>query len=197
MAQLRIAARTLLVEGHGPAAVLSALDAFSLSIEGAFCTTMVCAIFDIETRMLTYSRAGHPPPLLIQHGAAAWLDEATGLPLGVDSDQTRHDASRLTHEGDTLIMYTDGLIERRNEDLTLGLERLANAALLVHPRPIQRIADELLAILEPENTRDDVVVVVKRMTRVDRQPAPTPDLAVPSVGSSSVTSSQFEGLASG
>jgi hypothetical protein len=175
MAQLRIAARTLLVEGRGPAAALSALDTFSNSVEGAFCTTLVCAIFDSETRMLTYSRAGHPPPLLIHDGEAMWLEDATGLPLGVDVGRIRNDASRRTNEGDTLIMYTDGLIERRTESLTRGLERLAEGALLLHPKQVQQIADDLLALLEPENTRDDVVLVVKRLTRVGRRPAPSPN----------------------
>jgi hypothetical protein len=172
MAQLRVAARTLLVEGRSPAATLSALDAFSLSIEGGFCTSMVCAIFDSETRVLTYSRAGHPPPLVIHGDEAVWLDDATGLPLGVEPERVRPEATCLTEEGDTLFLYTDGLIERRTEDLTTGFERLAAAALLTHLGPVQTIADDLLALLEPENTRDDVVLVVKRLTRVGRQPAP-------------------------
>ncbi len=194
MAQLRIAARTLLAEERGPAAMLSALDAFSTSVEGAFCTTMVCAIFDIETRVLTYSRAGHPPPLLIHDGEATWLDESTGLPLGVDSDRIRQDTSRLTHDGDTLIMYTDGLIERRTESLTRGLERLADAALLLYPDPIQQIADNLLAALEPENTRDDVVLVVKRLTRIGRQPAPSPNTSETKAGSAYLTSSHRDAV---
>ncbi len=173
MAQLRVAARTLLLEGRDPAAALCALDTFSASVEGAFCTSMMCAIFDTETRVLTYSRAGHPPPLLIHRHQAQWLDDATGLPLGVDPDRARHNAISVTDEGDTLIMYTDGLIERRDESLTVGFDRLAAAALSLHAFPVQRIADDLLRGLQPENTRDDVVLVVKRLTRVGRRPAPT------------------------
>ncbi len=174
MGQLRVAARTLLMEGRSPAAALSTLDTFAGSLEGGVCTTMVCAIFDTETRALTYSRAGHPPPLVIHDGQAVWLDDATGLPLGVDPDLPRHDASHVTHEGDTLIMYSDGLIERRAEPIDQGFERLAAAARALHPAGVQHIADNLLALLEPENTRDDVVLVVKRLTSVGRQPAPDP-----------------------
>jgi hypothetical protein len=172
MAQLRVATRALLLEGRDPAATLSALDGFAQSVDGAFCTSMMCAVFDTQTSTITYSRAGHPPPLLIHGNGTLWLDEATGLPLSVDPDRARQNATRATHEGDILIMYTDGLIERRAEPLAEGFERLAAAAIDLHDAPVQQIADGLLTRLEPENTRDDVVLVVKRLTLIGRQPAP-------------------------
>jgi hypothetical protein len=177
MAQLRVATRALLLEGRDPAATLSALDAFAQSVEGAFCTSMMCAVFDTETDTLTYSRAGHPPPLLIRDDETIWLDRATGLPLSVDLHQPRQNAILHTHEGDTLIMYTDGLIERRAEPLDDGFHRLATAARDLRRAPVQQIADGLLTRLEPENTRDDVVLVVKRLTIIGRQPAPAPSHA--------------------
>jgi len=62
MAQLRSAARAMILEGRDPAAVLEGLDTFASSIEGAACATVVCAVFDRNKRTLTYARAGHPPP---------------------------------------------------------------------------------------------------------------------------------------
>jgi len=171
MAHLRVAARTLLLESRDPAAAITALDTVAMSVEGAFCATILCAIFDTENRTLSYCRAGHPPALVISGGEPVWLDGATGLPLSVDPSAPRDNATYATHEGDMLIMYTDGLIERRNESLEAGFERLAAAGVALHHEPVQVAADGLLARLQPENTRDDVVVVVKRLTGTGRLPA--------------------------
>jgi hypothetical protein len=174
MAQLRVAARTLLLEDRDPAATLTALDTFAQSVDGADFASIMCAIFDTNTSTVTYSRAGHPPALLIRHGEPVWLDHATGPPLCVDFGRARQNATVATSEGDLLVMYSDGLIERRAETLDTGFERLADATLALHREHVQHIADGLLARLEPDNTRDDVVLVVKRLTRTGRQPAPVP-----------------------
>ena len=174
MAQLRVAARTLLLEDRDPAATLTALDTFAQSVDGADFASIMCAIFDTTTSTLTYSRAGHPPALLVRDGEPVWLDDATGPPLCVDFGRARQNATVATSEGDLLVMYSDGLIERRAEALDTGFERLADATLALHREHVQHIADGLLARLEPDNTRDDVVLVVKRLTRTGRQPAPVP-----------------------
>jgi hypothetical protein len=172
MAQLRVAARTLLLEGRDPAETLTALDTFALSVDGAYCATMMCAIFDSENRSLTYSRAGHPPGLIVHADEPVWLDQAAGPPLSVEVGAHRRNARRTTEDGDLLVLYTDGLIERRVETLESGFNRLADAAVALRRAPVQYIADGLLERLQPENTRDDVVLVVKRLTQADRQPAP-------------------------
>jgi serine phosphatase RsbU (regulator of sigma subunit) len=174
MAQLRVAARTLLLEDRDPAATLTALDTFAQSVDGADFASIMCAIFDTTTSTLTYSRAGHPPALLVRDGEPVWLDDATGPPLCVDFGRERQNATVATNEGDLLVMYSDGLIERRAEALDTGFDRLADATLALHREHVQHIADGLLARLEPDNTRDDVVLVVKRLTRTGRQPAPVP-----------------------
>jgi hypothetical protein len=174
MAQLRVAARTLLLEDRGPAATLTALDTFAQSVDGADFASIMCAIFDTNTSTLTYSRAGHPPALLVHDGEPVWLDDATGPPLCVDFGRARQNATCATSDGDLLVMYSDGLIERRTEGLDTGFDRLAEATLALHRDRVQHIADGLLARLEPDNTRDDVVLVVKRLTRTGREPAPVP-----------------------
>ena len=161
MAQLRSAARAMLLEGRDPAETLAALDLFASSIDGAFCTTVVCAIIDRATDVVTYSRAGHPPPLVVGAGGRVWLDEAGGMPLAVDPSQPRTNATKQLSPDDVLVMYSDGLIERRGEHLDIGLERLATAASSLWGRSVQQFADGLLRQLLPENTRDDVVLVVK------------------------------------
>ncbi|MDO9396275.1 MAG: SpoIIE family protein phosphatase, partial [Herbiconiux sp.] len=76
------------------------------------------------------SCAGHPPPLLIgPTGETTWLDEATSPPLnGNVSAQARHDRQVILEAGAMVVLYSDGLIERRGEHLDLGLDRLQNAA---------------------------------------------------------------------
>ena len=70
----------------------------------------------------------------------------------------------------TLVLYTDGLIERRGESLDIGLERLAVATNDLYGDTVQRIADDLIRVLSPETTRDDVVIVVKQLVSAGRTP---------------------------
>ncbi|WP_343236168.1 PP2C family protein-serine/threonine phosphatase [Streptomyces arenae] len=70
---------------------------------------------------ITYSSAGHPPPLLVTHeGDTHYLRGGRGLLLGVDPSLPRHHATETLPARSTLLMYTDGLIERRGEDLAQG-----------------------------------------------------------------------------
>ncbi|HRE02060.1 MAG TPA: SpoIIE family protein phosphatase, partial [Ilumatobacteraceae bacterium] len=92
MAQLRSAARALMLEGQAPADVLDQLDLFACSIDGAECATVVCAVFDRARRTFTYSRAGHVPPLLLQRNTSVWLDQAAGPPLTITGRSPRSNA---------------------------------------------------------------------------------------------------------
>jgi hypothetical protein len=163
MAQLRSAARAMILEGRDPAAVLDGLDTFAASIDGAACASVVCAIFDRTKRTLTYSRAGHPPPLVVNAAGVTWLDQAGGPLLSIDTGTTRANAVVDVDDADVLVMYTDGLIERRRESLDIGLERLGVVATELYGSHVHTIADALIRLLSPETNRDDVVVVVKQL----------------------------------
>ncbi len=166
MAQLRSAARAMLLEGRAPSAVLSGLDVFAASVPGAFCTTVMCAVFDRAANELVYARAGHPPALVVDvDGGVTWLTDGSGPPLAVDPNVQRSDA-RHTVEGkrEVLVMYSDGLIERRDESLDVGLDRLAAAVAEMRDAPVNELADALVARLLPAQATDDVVLVVKRLT---------------------------------
>lgn len=164
MAQLRSATRAMLLDGVNPAATLEGLDRFAATIDDAFCATVVCVIVDQQEKLVTYSRAGHPPPLIVAATGTAWLDLAGGAPLGVRTSQRRDNAIYRLREEDMIIMYSDGLIERRGENLDMGLQRLATAASTLYGSHVQGVADGLLRHLQPENIRDDVVLVVKHMS---------------------------------
>ena len=163
MAQVRSAARSLILEGHDPARVLDGLDTFAAALDGARYASVVCAVFDRSRQTLTYSRAGHPPPLLLSPNGSTWLDSAGGPPLTISDPHPRSNTTiDVTHE-DVIVLYTDGLIERRGESLDVGLQRLMDAASAMFGFTVQTMADRLLRVLSPETTRDDVVLVVKHL----------------------------------
>ena len=170
MAQLRSAARSMILEGRDPAAVLDGLDTFASSIDGAACASVVCAVFDRHEHTLTYARAGHPPPLIVNRAGVTWLDGAGGALLTIDSGRPRSTAVVAVDDADVLVLYTDGLIERRGESLDIGLERLAVAANDLYGDPVHRVADGLIRLLSPETTRDDVVIVVKQLASISGNP---------------------------
>jgi serine phosphatase RsbU (regulator of sigma subunit) len=165
MGQLRSAARSLLLDHHDPAAVLERLDVFSASIPGAFATSVVCVTIDRLAGSISYSRAGHPPPLLIDQDGARWLEAAGGCMLEVLGQHDRPLAAAGYSDGDLLVLYTDGLVERRGEIIDDGLDRLAAAATRWHARNLSasETADGLLRDLLPTRGDDDVVLVVKRL----------------------------------
>jgi serine phosphatase RsbU (regulator of sigma subunit) len=136
------------------------MDDFAASVpDGAF-ATMVCAIVDLQRRIVTYACAGHPPPLLVRNGVGSWLDEGRSGPLGFRTS-LREEAQTAIEPGDLLVLYTDGLIERRTQSIDAGLARLRDAAQRHVGRPVQQIADSLLADLLEDDSEDDVVVLVK------------------------------------
>ena len=124
--------------------------------------TVVCAIVDLPAQKITYSNAGHLPPLLVHDGEVIWLDQARTTPLAF-ADPARCEATVGVTPGDLLVLYTDGLVERRGENIELGLERLADRAVACWTEPVQVVADRLIRELVGSTPRDDVALVVKRI----------------------------------
>jgi serine phosphatase RsbU (regulator of sigma subunit) len=166
MGQLRSALSAASLVAAGPAQALDALGLYADSVEGAENTTVVQTCMDWAIHTITYSSAGHPPPALLRRdGTVTFLDQATDPPLGARPEHVpRPQAAVGFTEGDTLVLYTDGLIERRHEDIDTGLSRLA-AALTRHrhtaPEPL---ADALLLdLLPPDGATDDTALVIIRL----------------------------------
>lgn len=163
MAQLRSAARALLLEQADPAHMIASLDRFSLSIDGGLCASVACIVVDRRAGTITYCRAGHPPPLLSRPDAITWLDADGGPILGVDPDGERTNTTVPFAVGDVLVMYTDGLVERRHGPIDDQLDVLAR---LVGDRrgwDTADLADLILKELVENSVDDDVVLVVKQL----------------------------------
>ncbi|VTR76725.1 SpoIIE family protein phosphatase [Cellulomonas hominis] len=168
MGQLRAAARSLLLDGRGPGAVLDGLDRFARTLPGAECTTVFCGIVDEVQHTLTYSLAGHLPPVLQHAGAGTvLLQEGRGAALAI-SDKPHPEAVEALSDGDLLVVCTDGLVERRTESLAVALERLA-AVVAGQPLTARTaaVADDLLRTLVPNGADDDVALVVYRAGSVE------------------------------
>ncbi|MGZ9928677.1 PP2C family protein-serine/threonine phosphatase [Streptomyces sp. NC-S4] len=166
MGQLRSALSAASHVAEGPAQALEVLGLYARSIDGAESTTAVSVFIDWDSRTLTYSSAGHPPPLLCHpDGTVTFLDRATDPPLGARPEHAPRPEDRLAFtEGSTLVLYTDGLIERRREDIDVGLGRLADALVRHRTAEPDALADALLAGLIPAGgITDDTALVVLRL----------------------------------
>ncbi|WP_406729428.1 SpoIIE family protein phosphatase [Streptomyces sp. GD-15H] len=167
MGMLRSALSAAVRAIHEPGTAMDVLSRYARTFEGALATTAVKAVIDTRQQHLTYTSAGHLPPLLARpDGTVVLLDEATDPPLGVLTDPTtpRPQATVPYTPGDTLVLYTDGLIERRGEDIDAGLHRLADALARHTSLGPGRLADTLLTRLGvADGGRDDVALVVVRL----------------------------------
>jgi PAS domain S-box-containing protein len=161
MGQLRSSARALLLADAEPALLLEQLDAVAELIPGAFCTTVLVAIFDTEARVLTYSRAGHVPAVLAVPGSGATVLAGAGsVPLAVRVDDPRPQESVVLAPGATLMLFTDGLVERRSESIDDGIARVAKVLTQTVNSPVDAVAEQVLRELAPEGGYDDDVAIV-------------------------------------
>ncbi|NEA99053.1 SpoIIE family protein phosphatase [Streptomyces sp. SID13726] len=165
MGQLRSALSAATRVADGPARALEALGLYARSVDGAESTTAATAFIDWSDHTITYSSAGHlPPALLGPDGTVTFLDRATDPPLGASLEHTmRPEATVSFAEGATLVLYTDGLIERRTEDIDTGLARLAATLAAHREADPETLADALLSRLLPAtgNTDDTALVVIR------------------------------------
>lgn len=120
-------------------------------MDGAESATAVTTFIDFDEHTVTYSSAGHLPPVLVHaDGRIEFLDRATDPPLDARPDPSpRPQASTTYADGATLVLYTDGLIERRREDIDTGLARLADALARHRAKDPETLADAVLLELLP------------------------------------------------
>jgi anti-sigma regulatory factor (Ser/Thr protein kinase) len=171
MGQLRSALAGCVFSQPAPAEALESLDLFARRIDAALSTTIVYAVIDTQQGTLDYCSAGHPPPLVVSPtGTPRYLVDAQTWPLAVHLDGRRRSGARSDFEpGSLLVLYSDGLVERRGESLDVGLDRLASVAARHWKLPTELLSDQLLAELLPDHRgRDDVALLVLRSPVLSR-----------------------------
>ncbi|GAA3938300.1 hypothetical protein GCM10023085_19610 [Actinomadura viridis] len=160
---LSAAARTV----SGPAQALETVGVYARSVEGAPGSTAVQVMVDGENHRITYSSAGHLPPVLLRAGGGCeFLDGATDPPLGARPVHVaRPQAAKRYTPGDTLVLYTDGLVERRKEDIDVGLARLTGVLASFAGLEPERMADAVLARLgfTSGGANDDIALIIARL----------------------------------
>lgn len=159
MGQLRIATRTM-SDRDDPSAVLGSLDELANELADAWMTSVAYLVIDVASSRIEVGIAGHPPPLLLQPGRRPiWLDESVGPPLGVDPG-TRTTAS-VTFDGPArLLLYTDGLVERRGSSVDVGLNRLREVAYGLMDLDGDEFLDRLVAEMAPEGDQQDDIAAL-------------------------------------
>jgi serine phosphatase RsbU (regulator of sigma subunit) len=163
MGQLRSAIRALLLESHSPAHVLGALDRFAELVPGAACSTVFCAVVDPAAGTVRYSSAGHVPAIVVDaDGRSRFLTAAGSLPLAVVEHLVRPEREVVLDPGATVLLYTDGLVERRNEDLDQGMARAVAAVRDGRLLPPEELAVLLTDQLLDDAPDDDVAFLVYR-----------------------------------
>jgi serine phosphatase RsbU (regulator of sigma subunit) len=166
MGQLRSALSAASRVAEGPAQALDVLGRYAHVVDGAESATAVATFIDFDSHTITYSSAGHPPPVLVHpDGRTEFLDQATDPPLDAHPDPTpRPQADTTFTGGATLVLYTDGLIERRREDIDTGLTRLADALSRHRDQDPEALADTVLLELHPSGgATDDTALIIVRL----------------------------------
>jgi len=166
MGMLRSALSAAIRALERPAQALEVLGLYSRSVEGALNTTVVQVLVDPTSRLIIYSSAGHPPPALVHaDGTFELLDQATDPPLGARLQHVPRPQATINYgPGDTLLLYTDGLIERRGEDIDTSLARLTGLLIQYRHLTPEDLADTLLAHLGlVGGGRDDTALIIVRL----------------------------------
>jgi anti-sigma regulatory factor (Ser/Thr protein kinase) len=161
MGQVRTALAALAYHAAGPSELLERLDGFLARSATTDFATVCYAVIDPTTGVLEYASAGHPPMLVVSPtGETRWLDQARSTPLSGDGTHARPQESTLLEPGSLLVLYSDGLIERRKERIDDGLARLAAAGRAVAGVPLEDVCSTLMAALGVDASRDDDVAVM-------------------------------------
>ncbi len=160
MARLRGALAGLAITGSPPQRLLGWLNDLVHHVDPEHTASVMAGYFDPRSRMLTWAQAGHPPPLLVRGKQARALTAPAGILLGAGHDGYEA-ASLLLEPGDLLLLYSDGLIERRDRSLEQGLATLTGAAAGINDP--ERVITAVLAALGSTDPEDDTCLVALRV----------------------------------
>jgi serine phosphatase RsbU (regulator of sigma subunit) len=171
MASLRYSVRTMAALGYGPEAILQmTASELNLPFDGHFATALV-GVVD-ENGLVTVASAGHLPPLVLGGGQARFLSIPVGLPLGI-REATYVSTTVQLNSGDSLLAFTDGLIERRGQSLDVGLENLRQFVAGVDA-PLSDLLGRVVGHLIDGESDDDTALLGIRCVFSGDQSTPEP-----------------------
>ena len=170
MGELRNALRAYALDGLPPGAVLARLDHLVEQLQEDRMTTLVYAVIDSDWTNVRLASAGHLPPLVVgPDGDVDFLWDGRSTPLGVRVDGDYTEATAKLEPGSTLLLYTDGLVEVRGEELLDGLERL-RAAVAIGPVEPDALCDHVIeSLLGGRAASDDVALLAFRTMPLARE----------------------------
>jgi anti-sigma regulatory factor (Ser/Thr protein kinase)/GAF domain-containing protein len=164
MGQLRNSLRAFASEHDDPGEVVLRLSRMVDALPEAPFATLVYLVLDVPARACRYVAAGHPPPLVVHaSGTASYLEGGRSLPLGVDGDVPVEVAEAALETGATVVLYTDGLVERRDATLDDGLERVRASAGSVDVAPDTMVDHIVRGAFGDAERDDDVAILVARI----------------------------------
>jgi serine phosphatase RsbU (regulator of sigma subunit)/anti-sigma regulatory factor (Ser/Thr protein kinase) len=171
MAQLRNALRAFTLDRMKPASTMSRLNRLAEEVVETAFATIVYAVIDPATNICRFTAAGHPPPLVaFPDGTVELLEGGRGLPLGAGSDTSYSQAVVELPVGSVLLLYTDGLVERRGTPIDDGFERLLRAAEDAPRDPEQLVEHILRNLVGGEERGDDIALLAVRLLAVAPRP---------------------------
>lgn len=162
MSELRYALRGLCSTGEGPAAALGHLNALLCHREGRRIASVLCGLLDPATRRLTWSAAGHAPPAVLRGAKAGLAKGPTGTVLGALAEARYRDTALALRPGDTVLLWTDGLLNRRDAGNGRPDRLLSAAEECPAPGPAA-LLDHLAARLGGPNPADDSCLLAVRL----------------------------------
>jgi serine phosphatase RsbU (regulator of sigma subunit) len=162
MAQMRAAVRAYVVTDPLPEVVLTKLDRMLAEYGDDHLVTLVLILADFARNELLVANAGHPAPIIVRaDSSVAHLPDADGGPLAVGDEPRRHHSVQFD-PGDTVLLFTDGLIERRTEDIDTGRARLSAAVAALADPDLDRGLRSTVATTGDKTNDDDVAAVALR-----------------------------------
>jgi integral membrane sensor domain MASE1/anti-sigma regulatory factor (Ser/Thr protein kinase) len=171
MGQLRLAVRAYAVEGHPPATTVALADALIRRLGTEQIATLLYMVIDPIALDVQLVSAGHPPALVLPpNGAAFFLDRKPSPPLGWGGSGLHREEQAQLEPGTTLILYTDGLIDRRDLPIDEGLERLRSVAQEARHEAPDTLLERIVTELVSPDVEDDIAMVALRPLPVPAGP---------------------------
>jgi PAS domain S-box-containing protein len=160
MAQLRNALRCQAFLSASPAEALSKLSYYAAHADLGVFATVLYVVLDLERRKLSWAHAGHPPALLRSGGETRLLEGAGRPPIGFLHDEAFPLSETELPDDAMIVLYTDGLVERRGEMIDVGLERLRGT---LAGKPVDGLCSRLRSVMDAESSEDDICILAAQL----------------------------------